>query len=424
MNEQPLAFRMRPQKMEDIIGQKHLLEKGKLLRRMIDSNRLSSIILYGPPGTGKTSIANAIAGTMNMPFAELNAVSSGKKDMEKVISNAKKDGKTLTFVDEIHRFNKAQQDYLLPFVEQGVIVLIGASTENPYHNINHAILSRCQILELEPLTPEDVEEGIKKALLDKERGLGDYNVSITNEAMQYFSHSTQGDIRSALNSVEMAVLSTEQSENGVIEITEEIAQECLQNKGFYHDKSGDQHYNILSAFQKSIRGSDVDAALHYLARLIMAGDMTSINRRLSVICFEDIGMANWQSFSAVMAAIDCAERVGFPEARIPLADAVVLLCLSPKSNSAYSALDAAMADIKNNNLGKIPRHLRDSHYKGAAKLGNGVGYLYPHAYPGGWVKQQYLPDELKGRQYYHPKQSGMEKSLGAIYEKLKEKGNE
>jgi len=430
--DQPLAYRMRPKHIDDIVGQKHLLEKGKLLRRIIDSKRLTSILFYGPPGTGKTSLANAIAGTLGIEFYEINAVSSGKKDMEKVVVEAKKVGRAVMFVDEVHRFNKAQQDYLLPFLESGLITLIAATTENPFFSVNGAILSRCQILELEPVTPEDIKAAITRAIADKERGLGENNVSITEEAMDHFVHSTNGDVRSALNAVEMAVLSTEADGTGVIQITIEIAEECLQKKGMSYDKDGDMHYDILSAFQKSIRGSDTDAALHYLGRLILAGDEKSIVRRLKVIAFEDISLANPDAVMFTVMACDAVKELGFPEARIPLANAVVMLCNSPKSNNAYKGLDMAIADIQNGKAGSIPKHLRDAHYKSAKKLGNGVDYLYPHSYPkglfGGWVAQQYLPDKLKDRSYYDPKKSGKpgeeefsagEKKYAETYHRLK-----
>ena len=360
-----------------------------MLYRMIKANRLSSIILYGPPGTGKTSIAHAISCTTDLPFQQLNAVASGKKDMEKVVKEAENVGKTILFVDEIHRFNKTQQDYLLPFVESGLLVLIGATTENPYFEILPAIRSRSQIFELKPLAVKDIKTALTKALTDKERGLGNYNVDLSAEALDHLASSCGGDIRSSLNGLELAVLSTEPNAEGVIPIGLEEAEESIQMQSFGMDKGGDNFYNLLSAFQKSIRGSDTDASLHYLARMLEGmGDLKTINRRLSVIAFEDISLADPSVFAATMAAIDCSERVGMPEARIPLANAVVMLCLAPKTNSAYKALDLAIADVRAGNVGNIPSHLKDTHYASASKLGNGVGYLYPHNYNVGGFSSQ------------------------------------
>lgn len=393
-NEQPLAYRMRPNSIDEVIGQKHILGRDKMLYRMIQANRMRSIILYGPPGTGKTSIAHAIACTTDLPFEEINAVSSGKKDMEKVVKVAEERkkskevalesitdetsaeekerieamaSKTILFVDEIHRFNKTQQDYLLPFVESGLLVLIGATTENPYFEVNKALLSRSQIFQLKSLSLDDIKEALSHSLTDKERGLGEHNVQITPEALDHLAASCGGDIRSALNGLELAVLSTEANKEGVIIITIEEAEQCIQHKSFQMDKGGDNFYNLLSAFQKSIRGSDTDAALHYLARMLEGfGDLKTINRRLSVIAFEDVSLADPSVFSATMAAIECSERVGMPEARIPLANAVIMLCLAPKTNSAYKALDIAIADVRAGNVGDIPNHLKDTHYASAS----------------------------------------------------------
>lgn len=421
LNEQPLAYRMRPNNVDEIIGQKHILDRDKMLYRLIKANRLSSIILYGPPGTGKTSIANAISKTTNLPFEQINAVSSGKKDMEKVIKKAEEQGKTILLVDEIHRFNKTQQDYLLPFVENGLITLIGATTENPYFEILPAIRSRSQIFELKPLSVEETKEALINAINDKERGLGNYNIDISEEALLHLSESCGGDIRSALNGLELAVLSTEVNKDNVIVIDLKTTEETIQKKYIMMDKQGDSFYNLLSAFQKSIRGSDVDAALHYLARALEGfGDLKSICRRLSIIAFEDVSLADPSTWSATIAAIDCAERVGMPEARIPLANAVTLLCLSPKSNTAYKALDLALQDVKKGNTGDIPSHLKDAHYSSASKLKRGVGYLYPHDH-NGWVKQQYLPDNIKDKQYFYPKPRGKEKYYGELYTNLKNK---
>ncbi|MGM0921033.1 MAG: replication-associated recombination protein A [Bacillota bacterium] len=415
----PLAFRMRPENIDEIIGQEHLVGKGKMIERMVKAKHLSSMILYGPPGIGKTSIATAIAGSTNTAFRKLNAVVNNKKDMEIVAEEAKMSGKVILILDEVHRLDKAKQDFLLPYLEDGKIVLIGATTSNPYHAINPAIRSRCQIFELKPLEAADIKTALERALKDEKKGLGKYRTVISEEALMHFASSCAGDVRSALNAMELAVISTDPDENGEIHVSLDTAEECLQKKSFVHDKDGDAHYDVLSAFQKSIRGSDVNAALHYLGRLIEAGDLISINRRLLVIAYEDIGLASPQAGARTLAAIEATERLGLPEARIPLANAVIELCLSPKSNSAYKALDAAIADIRSGKSGEIPAHLKDAHYKGAEKLGRGIDYQYPHDFENGWVKQQYLPNSLKKKKYYDPKQTGkFELSLSQIYEKL------
>ncbi|WP_299088073.1 replication-associated recombination protein A [uncultured Metabacillus sp.] len=410
---------MRPKRLEDIIGQTHLVAEGKIIYRMVKAKHLSSMILYGPPGIGKTSIATAIAGSTGTAFRKLNAVVNNKKDMEIVAEEAKMSGKVILILDEVHRLDKAKQDFLLPYLENGKIILIGATTSNPYHAINPAIRSRCQIFELHSLDEKEIKQALIRAIHDKENGLGKQKIDVKENALHHLAGSCGGDVRSALNALELAVLSTEPNSEGIIEITVKIAEECLQKKSFVHDKDGDAHYDVLSAFQKSIRGSDVNAALHYLGRLIEAGDLVSINRRLLVIAYEDIGLANPQAGSRTLSAIEASERLGFPEARIPLANAVIELCLSPKSNSAYQALDSAIADIRAGNTGDVPLHLKDAHYKGAKALGRGVDYLYPHDYENGWVKQQYLPDKLKNNVYYHPKKTGkFELALSQIYEKL------
>ncbi|UII54989.1 replication-associated recombination protein A [Cytobacillus spongiae] len=420
MNLKPLAFRMRPKTIEEIIGQKHLVGEGKIINRMVKAKQLSSMILYGPPGIGKTSIASAIAGSTRFAFRTLNAVTNNKKDMEIVAAEAKMSGKVILLLDEVHRLDKAKQDFLLPFLENGMIVLIGATTSNPFHAINPAIRSRCQIFELERLSVEDMKEALLRAIKDSERGLGKQQIIVEEDALTHFASSSNGDVRSALNALELAVTSTEVKEDGIVSIDLQTAEECLQKKSFSHDKGGDAHYDVLSAFQKSIRGSDVNAALHYLGRLIEAGDLPSISRRLLVIAYEDIGLANPQAGPRALAAIETAERIGFPEARIPLANTVIELCLSPKSNSAYLALDAAIADLRKGIIGEVPKHLKDAHYIGAKELGRGVEYLYPHDYEGGWVKQQYLPDPLKNKIYYEPKKTGkFEQALASIYDKLK-----
>ncbi|AOZ89885.1 recombinase RarA [Bacillus xiamenensis] len=416
----PLAYRMRPSHIEDIIGQEHLVGEGQIIRRMVEAKHLSSMILYGPPGIGKTSIATAIAGSTSIAFRTLNAVIHNKKDMEAVAAEAKMSGQVILILDEVHRLDKGKQDFLLPYLENGMIILIGATTANPYHAINPAIRSRTQIFELKPLETEQIKAALSRALQDEHRGLGGYSVTVDEKAMNHFANGCGGDVRSALNALELAVLSTKADESGHITITLAAAEECLQKKSFSHDKNGDAHYDVLSAFQKSIRGSDTDAALHYLARLIEAGDLESISRRLLVMAYEDIGLASPQAGSRVLSAVQTAERVGFPEARIPLANAVIELCLSPKSNSAYQAIDAALHDIRTGKIGEVPAHLKDAHYKGATALGRGADYLYPHDYENGWVKQQYLPDPLKNKQYYEPKQTGkFEGALKQVYENLR-----
>ena len=410
---------MRPANIEDIIGQEHLVKEDKIIGRMVRAKHLSSMILYGPPGIGKTSIATAIAGSTSIAFRKLNAVIHNKKDMEIVVQEAKMSGQVILILDEVHRLDKGKQDFLLPYLENGMIILIGATTANPYHAINPAIRSRTQIFELEPLTPDLIKQALERALTDEHRGLGSYSVSVDDDAMDHFAQGCGGDVRSALNALELAVLSTKESSDGTIRITRETAEECLQKKSYTHDKNGDAHYDVLSAFQKSIRGSEANAALHYLARLIEAGDLESISRRLLVIAYEDIGLASPQAGPRVLSAIQTAERIGFPEARIPLANAVIELCLSPKSNSAISAVDEALKDIRTGKIGDVPKHLKDAHYKGAQELGRGIGYQYPHDFENGWVEQQYLPDPLKNKQYYKPKQTGkFEAAIKQVYEKL------
>ncbi|MGX7030383.1 replication-associated recombination protein A [Vagococcus zengguangii] len=417
--QQPLAFRMRPRNIEEVFGQQHLVGEGKIIRRMVDAKMLSSMILYGPPGTGKTSIASAIAGSTRYAFRMLNAATDTKKDLQIVAEEAKMSGTVILLLDEVHRLDKTKQDFLLPFLENGKIIMIGATTENPYISINPAIRSRCQIFEVKSLNETDIQAAIKQALSDEERGLGLYQTRLTDDALLHLSRATNGDLRSALNALELAVKSTQPDEDGTIQLTLAVIEECVQRKALTHDKKGDAHYDVISALQKSIRGSDVDAAMHYLARLVEAGDLVSICRRLMVIGYEDIGLANPAAAARTVTAVQAAEKLGFPEARIPLAQAVVDLCLSPKSNSAYLAIDGALADIRNGLVGEIPAHLKDSHYKGAADLGRGVGYQYPHDTPDAWVDQQYLPTGMTNKHYYQPKMTGKyEQALAHRYQHL------
>jgi len=419
MKNQPLAYRMRPTCLEEVVGQQHLVAPGKIIARMIAAKQLSSMILYGPPGIGKTSIASAIAGTTKYAFRTLNAATDTKKELQIVIEEAKMSGTVILLLDEIHRLDKPKQDFLLPHLENGRVILIGATTENPYIAINPAIRSRTQIFELIPLTPEEIHQALKRALTDETKGLGNYDVEITDGAMHTLTHFSNGDVRSSLNALELAVKSTPENEDGKIIITKEIAGNCLQRKVFAHDKNGDQHYDVISAFQKSIRGSDVDAALHYMARLIEAGELITLIRRLLVIAYEDIGLANPAGASRAVLAVQAAEKLGLPEARIPLANAVIELALSPKSNTAISSIDAALSDVRQGKSGNIPSHLQDAHYQGAQKLGRGTNYQYPHNYPNHWVKQQYLPDTLKHTQYFHPDPtSKFEEALKEQYKKF------
>ena len=419
MKNQPLAYRMRPTCLEEVVGQQHLVAPGKIIARMIAAKQLSSMILYGPPGIGKTSIASAIAGTTKYAFRTLNAATDTKKELQIVIEEAKMSGTVILLLDEIHRLDKPKQDFLLPHLENGRVILIGATTENPYIAINPAIRSRTQIFELIPLTPEEIHQALKRALTDEKKGLGNYDVEIEDAAMHTLTHFSNGDVRSSLNALELAVKSTPENEDGKIIITEEIAGNCLQRKVFAHDKNGDQHYDVISAFQKSIRGSDVDAALHYMARLIEAGELITLIRRLLVIAYEDIGLANPAGASRAVLAVQAAEKLGLPEARIPLANAVIELALSPKSNTAILSIDAALSDVRQGKSGNIPSHLQDAHYQGAQKLGRGMNYQYPHNYPNHWVKQQYLPDTLKHTQYFHPDPtSKFEEALKEQYKKF------
>ncbi|WP_086427619.1 replication-associated recombination protein A [Staphylococcus cornubiensis] len=422
MLTEPLASRMRPRNIDEVIGQQHLVGETGIIRRMVNAQRLSSMIFYGPPGIGKTSIAQAIAGSTAFKFRQLNAVTNTKKDMQMIVDEAKMSGQVILLLDEIHRLDKAKQDFLLPHLENGKIVLIGATTSNPYHAINPAIRSRAQIFELFPLDKEQIKSALSNALEDEERGLKQFNASIDDDAFEYFATQSQGDVRSALNALELAVLS---SNDQPPHITLQDAEDCLQRGAFLSDKDGDMHYDVMSAFQKSIRGSDVDAALHYLGRLIQAGDLPTIARRLLVISYEDVGLASPSAGQRTLAAIESAERLGFPEARIPLSQAVIELCLSPKSNSAIRAIDAALSDIRQGHVGQVPDYLKDGHYQGAKELGRAIGYQYPHNYPNGFVAQQYLPDLLKRRQYYEPKDtSKAEQQFKQIYDNIKQQQSE
>lgn len=418
---QPLAYRMRPQRLEDVVGQQDLVGPGKIIARMVAAKLLSSMILYGPPGTGKTSIASAIAGSTKYAFRKLNAATDSKKDLQVVAEEAKMSGTVILLLDEIHRLDKTKQDFLLPHLESGRIILIGATTENPYLNINPAIRSRTQIFEVHPLTHDDIVTALKRALTDADRGLGQLPLTVDEAALDFMADATNGDLRSALNGLELAAQSTPPAETDQqIHVTLPVAEECFQRKALMGDKNGDAHYDVISAFQKSIRGSDTDAALHYLAQLVAAGDLPSICRRLMVIAYEDVGLANLPAAARTVQAVQAAQQLGLPEGRIPLADAVIELCLSPKSNSGISAIDAALADVQNGHSGIVPDHLKDAHYAGAKKLGHGTDYKFPHDFPNDWVQQQYLPDTLQHAQYYEPKTNGkFEQQLGAQYQRLR-----
>ena len=422
----PLAYRMRPQNLDQVVGQKHLIGPGKIIRRMVEAHLLSSMILYGPPGIGKTSIASAIAGSTKYAFRKLNAATDGKKQLKQVAEEAKMSGTVILLLDEIHRLDKTKQDYLLPLLESGQVILIGATTENPYIAISPAIRSRCQIFELKPLSAKDAEQAIMRALNDKENGLGNYNVELTDEAKKLLIDKGNGDLRSTLNALELAVLSTKQEledENKKADhilISEAEMTNSIQMKNHAFDAKADGQYDLISAFQKSIRGSDTDAALHYLACLIESGDLISICRRLTVIAYEDIGLANPAACQHAVIAINAAQKIGFPEARIPLANAVIELALSPKSNSAISAIDEALSDVRNNPFSPVPNNLKDAHYKGAKKLNHGNNYIYPHDFPNDWVAQQYLPDQLMNANYFKPKgNSKIERGFKTNYTNLK-----
>ena len=413
----PLAQRMRPRNLDEVVGQRHIIGPDKLLYRAIKADKLSSIIFYGPPGTGKTTLAKVIANTTSADFRQINATVAGKKDMEDVVAAAKNNmgmygRKTILFVDEIHRFNKGQQDYLLPFVEDGTLILIGATTENPYFEVNSALISRSIIFELKALEKEDILSLIHTAVYDKERGMGAYDAVIDAAAAEFLADIANGDARNALNAVELGIMSTNRADDGKIHITLEVAEECIQKRVIRYDKTGDNHYDTISAFIKSMRGSDPDAALYYLARMLYAGeDIKFIARRIMICASEDVGNADPQALVVAVSACEAVERIGMPEAQIILAQAVTYIATAPKSNASYLGIDKAMAQVAGEKTAVIPPHLQDAHYKSAAKLGHGTGYLYAHDYPMHYVKQQYLPDTLVGRRFYEPTDNGYEKHI-------------
>ena len=422
-NESPLASRLRPTTLDEVVGQEHIIGKGKLLYRAIKADKLSSILLYGPPGTGKTTLAKVIANTTSAEFMQINATSAGKKDMEEVVQKAKDNAgmygkKTILFIDEIHRFNKGQQDYLLPFVEDGTVILIGATTENPYFEVNAALLSRSIIFELHPLSAENIKTLLQRAVSD-ENGLAVYKAKIDPDALDFLAEISGGDARMALNAIELGVLTTQRSEDGIIHITQEVASECIQKRVVRYDKSGDNHYDTISAFIKSMRGSDPDAAVYYLARMLYAGeDIKFIARRIMICASEDVSNADPMALVVATSAAQAVERIGMPEARIILAQAVTYVASAPKSNSAITAIDEAMESVRNEKISGIPTHLQDAHYKSASKLGHGVGYQYAHAFPNHYVEQQYLPDELVGRAFYRPTKNGYEKTIQEYFKKI------
>ena len=405
--ESPLASRMRPTTLDEVVGQKHIIGKDKLLYRAIKADKLGSVIFYGPPGTGKTTLAKVIANTTKADFRQINATVAGKKDMEEVVNSAKDtlgmySRRTILFVDEIHRFNKSQQDYLLPFVEDGTLILIGATTENPYFEVNGALLSRSRIFELKALEKEDIKELIRRAVYDPERGMGTYDAQIRDDAVEFLADMAQGDARAALNAVELGILTTDRHSDGKIHIDLNVAQECIQKRAVRYDKDGDNHYDTISAFIKSMRGSDPDAAVYYLARMLYAGeDIKFIARRIMIHAAEDVGMADPQALVVAAGAAQAVERVGMPEAQIILAQAVIYVATAPKSNSVVTAIGEAMEAVKSEKIMPVPVHLQDKHYKGAEKLGHGAGYQYPHDFPSHYVKQQYQPDNLAERVFYH-----------------------
>lgn len=424
--ESPLASRLRPKTLDQVVGQEHIIGKDKLLYRAIKADKISSIIFYGPPGTGKTTLAKVIANTTSADFMQLNATVAGKKDMEDVVAKAKQNmamsgRKTILFVDEIHRFNKGQQDYLLPFVEDGTVILIGATTENPYFEVNSALISRSIVFELHPLSVENIKTLILRAVNDKTDGMGIYNGVIDDDAVMFLAEISNGDARTALNAVELGILTTDPAQDGKIHITLEVAQQCVQKRALKYDKSGDNHYDTISAFIKSMRGSDPDAAVYYLSRMLYAGESVDfISRRILICAAEDVGMANPQALVVANAAAQAVHQVGMPEAQIILSEAVIYVASSPKSNSACNAIFAANEVVRSTVTAKVPAHLQDAHYKGSSKLGHGIGYKYAHDYPNHYVKQQYLPDGLEDSRFYEPGDLGYEVEVKNYFKKIKE----
>ena len=424
--ESPLASRLRPTKLEEVVGQQHIIGKDKLLYRAIKADKLQSVIFYGPPGTGKTTLAKVIAQTTSAEFMQINATSAGKKDMEAVIEKAKQlqgmyGKRTILFIDEIHRFNKGQQDYLLPFVEDGTVTLIGATTENPYFEVNGALISRSIIFELKPLEKEDIKTLLHRALEDMEKGMGAYRAVADEEALEFLADVSNGDARSALNAIELGILTTERSADGLIHITLDVASECIQKRVIKYDKNGDNHYDNISAFIKSMRGSDPDAAVYYLAKMLYAGeDVTFIARRIMICASEDVGNADPNALTVAVSAAQAVERLGMPEARIVLAQAVTYVASAPKSNAAYLAVDKALSVVRESRTAPVPTYLCDAHYKGAGKLGRGIGYKYAHDYPNHYVEQQYLPDAYKDMKFYEPTENGYEQTIREYFKKIKQ----
>ena len=423
--ESPLASRLRPTTLEEVAGQKHIIGKDKLLYRAIKADKISSVIFYGPPGTGKTTLAKVIANTTSADFKQINATIANKKDMEEVVERAKASlgmygKKTILFIDEIHRFNKSQQDYLLPFVEDGTLILIGATTENPYFEVNNALISRSIIFELKPLSREDIKELIYRAVNDDKKGMGAYKAVIDETAADFLADICGGDARMALNAIELGILTTDRGEDGYIHITLEVAEQCIQKRAARYDKDGDNHYDTISAFIKSMRGSDVDAAIYYLARMLYAGEsVTFIARRIIICAAEDVGLADPQALVIANAAAQAVHNIGMPEARIVLAEAVAYVASAPKSNAAYLAIDDALMYVKNNPSGAIPAHLQDAHYKGAAKLGHGLNYKYAHDYKNHYVNQQYMPDGMENISFYKPTENGYELRIREHMDKIR-----
>ena len=424
--ESPLASRLRPTKLEEVVGQQHIIGKDKLLYRAIKADKLQSVIFYGPPGTGKTTLARVIAQTTSAEFMQINATSAGKKDMEAVIEKAKQlqgmyGKRTILFIDEIHRFNKGQQDYLLPFVEDGTVTLIGATTENPYFEVNGALISRSIIFELKPLEKEDIKTLLHRALEDMEKGMGAYRAVADEEALEFLADVSNGDARSALNAIELGILTTERSADGLIHITLDVASECIQKRVIKYDKNGDSHYDNISAFIKSMRGSDPDAAVYYLAKMLYAGeDVTFIARRIMICASEDVGNADPNALTVAVSAAQAVERLGMPEARIVLAQAATYVASAPKSNAAYLAVDKALSVVRESRTAPVPTYLCDAHYKGAGKLGRGIGYKYAHDYPNHYVEQQYLPDAYKDMTFYEPTENGYEQTIREYFKKIKQ----